>query len=227
MYEECLGAAQHWRDAVTKKERENIFKETGIRWSELLRLPYWDPTRSMVVDGMHNLFLRLVQFHFRDLIIIDKPSNKELCKFQKEPDTPLDAKELAKGRKMLASKPTYAIFNRLRAPVLLKLVEEGGGFADLDSNQKRPTKKSMVDVLLSKPVQPPVPMEVDDEDVVMDDGIIGQDIVEEYQNFKNDVNKKKKAVEPLTDPEINIIQGKLRSIMLTYTELCSCMVMIH
>ncbi|KIK82132.1 hypothetical protein PAXRUDRAFT_14892 [Paxillus rubicundulus Ve08.2h10] len=58
----------------------------------------------------------------------------------------------------------------------------------------------------------PVPMEVDDEDVTMDDGIIGQDIVEEYQNLKNNVNKKKKAVEPLTDPEINIIQGKLQSI---------------
>ncbi|KIJ09585.1 hypothetical protein PAXINDRAFT_43002, partial [Paxillus involutus ATCC 200175] len=67
-YEECLGATQHWRDAATKKERDNIFKETRIRWSELLRLPYWDPMRSMVVDGMHNLFLGLVQFHFRDLI---------------------------------------------------------------------------------------------------------------------------------------------------------------
>ncbi|KAF8837230.1 hypothetical protein BDN67DRAFT_909619, partial [Paxillus ammoniavirescens] len=105
--------AQRWRDATTKKERDVIFKETGICWSELLRLLYWHPTHSMVVDGMHTLFLSLVQFHFRDLIIINKPSNKELHKFQKEPNTPLDAKELAKGRIMLASKPTYTTLNRL------------------------------------------------------------------------------------------------------------------
>ncbi|KAF8833613.1 hypothetical protein BDN67DRAFT_992811 [Paxillus ammoniavirescens] len=58
-YEECLDATQCWRDATTKKERDVIFKETGIHWSELLRLPYWDPMRSMVVDSMHNLFLGL------------------------------------------------------------------------------------------------------------------------------------------------------------------------
>jgi hypothetical protein len=145
-YEECLDAGQRWRDAETKKERDKIFKETGIRWSELLRLPYWDPTRFMVVDGMHNLFLGLVQFHFRDLIVIDKPSNKELRKFGKEPDAPLDAKELEKGRTVLGSKPTYATLNRLRAPILLRLIEEGD--ADMDSNQKRPTKKYMIDVLL-------------------------------------------------------------------------------
>ncbi|KIK82131.1 hypothetical protein PAXRUDRAFT_69376, partial [Paxillus rubicundulus Ve08.2h10] len=52
-----LGTTQHWRDAATKKEQDIIFKETGIHWSELLHLPYWDPTCSMVVDGMHNLFL--------------------------------------------------------------------------------------------------------------------------------------------------------------------------
>ncbi|KIJ60184.1 hypothetical protein HYDPIDRAFT_71193, partial [Hydnomerulius pinastri MD-312] len=71
-YHEHLEAAIRWRDAETKKDRDQTFKETGVRWSELLRLPYWDPTRFLVIDGMHNLFLGLVQFHFRDLIVIDK-----------------------------------------------------------------------------------------------------------------------------------------------------------
>ena len=110
-YDEYFDAARCWRDAETKKEQCKIFKETGIQWSELLHLPYWDPTCFMVVNSMHNLFLGLVQFHFRDLIIIDKPANKELCRYQKEPDEPLDAKELEKGR--IASKPTYAALNRL------------------------------------------------------------------------------------------------------------------
>jgi hypothetical protein len=57
-----------------KKDCDKVFKETGVQWSELLCLPYWDPTRCVVVDGMHNLFLGLVQFHFRDLIVISVAS---------------------------------------------------------------------------------------------------------------------------------------------------------
>ncbi|KAF8832982.1 hypothetical protein BDN67DRAFT_870775, partial [Paxillus ammoniavirescens] len=53
-----------WRDAQMQKDRDKIFKETGVWWSELLRLLYWDPTHFLAIDGMHNLFLGLVQFHF-------------------------------------------------------------------------------------------------------------------------------------------------------------------
>jgi hypothetical protein len=56
-------------------------------------------------------------------------------------------------------------------------------------------------------------MEVDDEDFAMDEqAFIGHDLVEEYQNCESNANKKGKAVEPLTDREINIIQEKLQSI---------------
>ena len=225
-YDEYFDAARCWRDTETKKEQSRLFKETGIRWSELLRLPYWDPTHFMVVDGMHNPFLGLVQFHFRDLIIIDKPANKEIHRFQKEPDEPLDAKELEKERVVLASKPTYAALNRLRARVLQGLVEEGGEFIGIDT---RPTTKNMINVLLvsvtytnkqytnsqdpqSKPAQPAIPaqptipMEVDDEDLtVHEDAFIGEDIVEEYKNYENEVNIKRKAVEPLTNHKIHTI----------------------
>lgn len=37
---------------------------SGIRWSELLRLPYYEPARFLVIDPMHNLFLGLVKEHF-------------------------------------------------------------------------------------------------------------------------------------------------------------------
>ena len=36
---------------------ESICKQTGVRWSELLRLPYFDPVRFVTVDPMHCLFL--------------------------------------------------------------------------------------------------------------------------------------------------------------------------
>lgn len=43
----------------------------GIRWSALLRLPYFDIVRFVVVDGMHNLFLGLIKDHFRQVLGMD------------------------------------------------------------------------------------------------------------------------------------------------------------
>jgi hypothetical protein len=62
--------AEEWLEAPSKAARGRVFARTGVRWSELLRLPYWDPTRAVVVDGMHNLFLGLVQFHVRSVLQI-------------------------------------------------------------------------------------------------------------------------------------------------------------
>lgn len=44
----------------------------GVRWSALLRLPYFDIVRFVVVDGMHNLFLGLVKDHFRQVLGMDE-----------------------------------------------------------------------------------------------------------------------------------------------------------
>ncbi|KAI8989143.1 hypothetical protein BD414DRAFT_327419 [Trametes punicea] len=60
--------AENWRDAASKVERERIFQQHGVRWSELWRLPYWDPTRQLVVDSMHCIFEGLVPYHFRDIL---------------------------------------------------------------------------------------------------------------------------------------------------------------
>lgn len=43
----------------------------GIRWSSLLRLPYFDIVRFVVVDGMHNLFLGIIKDHFRQILGLD------------------------------------------------------------------------------------------------------------------------------------------------------------
>ncbi|KAH9914789.1 uncharacterized protein BXZ73DRAFT_81549 [Epithele typhae] len=69
--------AQSWRDASTVATRSAIFKEHGIRWSELLRLPYWDPTKYAVMDAMHNLFLGQVRHHFREVWGLDVRDQKE------------------------------------------------------------------------------------------------------------------------------------------------------
>ncbi|KAG2738847.1 hypothetical protein P692DRAFT_20638351, partial [Suillus brevipes Sb2] len=45
--------AEQWRDATTTSERARLFKDHGVRYSELWRLPYWDPSRQLVIDPMH------------------------------------------------------------------------------------------------------------------------------------------------------------------------------
>jgi hypothetical protein len=69
--ESYMAAAIAWRNSDSKKKQAALYKSNGIRWSELLRLPYWDPTRFVVVDPMHTLFLNLIQHHFRILLGID------------------------------------------------------------------------------------------------------------------------------------------------------------
>ena len=43
--------------APTGKAREQVERQFSIRYSELLRLPYFDVVRCHLVDPMHNLFL--------------------------------------------------------------------------------------------------------------------------------------------------------------------------
>lgn len=57
--------AEAWRSCVDVKGRDAHFKKWGVRYSPLLILPYWQPTRYVVVDTMHNLFLGIFQRHCR------------------------------------------------------------------------------------------------------------------------------------------------------------------
>ncbi|KAF9536438.1 hypothetical protein CPC08DRAFT_610246, partial [Agrocybe pediades] len=57
--------AEEWRDAGSVDCQTEIEQDYGIRWSELWRLPYWDPTRMLVVDGMHCILEGLVHYHCR------------------------------------------------------------------------------------------------------------------------------------------------------------------
>jgi len=65
---EELAPHSGYKDSTTEVESDAIFAQTGVRWSELLRLPYFDPTRFVVVDVMHNLFLGLISKHFQDIL---------------------------------------------------------------------------------------------------------------------------------------------------------------
>ena len=63
--EDLRRKAEAWRTAPTHKDQENLFSTNGLRWTELWRLPYWDPAMMLVVDPMHCLLEGLAQHHFR------------------------------------------------------------------------------------------------------------------------------------------------------------------
>jgi Transposase family tnp2 len=59
--------AEQWRVADSEAKRQVLFESHGIRYSELLRLPYWDPTLFTLVDSMHSLFLGDFRRHCRHI----------------------------------------------------------------------------------------------------------------------------------------------------------------
>ena len=61
--------AERWRLCKSKHERKQHVSETHVRWSELLRLPYFDLIRFLVVDPMHNLFLGIAHWIVKRLWI--------------------------------------------------------------------------------------------------------------------------------------------------------------
>jgi hypothetical protein len=60
--------AEEWRDAPSIMEQERLWESTGIRWTELWRLPYFDPVHSIVVDPMHCLLEGIVHYYCQHVL---------------------------------------------------------------------------------------------------------------------------------------------------------------
>ncbi|KAJ3716826.1 hypothetical protein C8R42DRAFT_724475 [Lentinula raphanica] len=63
--------ASLWRDAPSEIARRKIYEDSGMRWSELLRLPYWNPIVFTVIDSMHLCYLGLFATHVRKIWKMD------------------------------------------------------------------------------------------------------------------------------------------------------------
>ncbi len=66
--DDLFDAATQWQNASSTNDQDKLFSANGVRWSELWRLPYWDPARQLVIDPMHNLLEGLAQAHFRSVL---------------------------------------------------------------------------------------------------------------------------------------------------------------
>ncbi|EXX60018.1 hypothetical protein RirG_183740 [Rhizophagus irregularis DAOM 197198w] len=58
-----------WRRCNLDASQNRFAKQTGVRWSELLRLPYFDPIMFTIVDPMHCLFLGIARWIVKRLWI--------------------------------------------------------------------------------------------------------------------------------------------------------------
>ncbi|KIY61946.1 hypothetical protein CYLTODRAFT_336377, partial [Cylindrobasidium torrendii FP15055 ss-10] len=74
--DEMRSAAHEWRDASNERRRKEIYNRTGVRWSSLWLLPYWDPTRMLVIDSMHCLLEGLVKFHCTEALRLGSETEK-------------------------------------------------------------------------------------------------------------------------------------------------------
>lgn len=63
--------AFEWRDAESTIQRDKIFKDHGVRWSEFWRLDYWDAVTFTTVDTMHAQWINSVEHHLYDTWGID------------------------------------------------------------------------------------------------------------------------------------------------------------
>jgi hypothetical protein len=66
--EECLASAKAFDNAQTKSEQDTVFASSGVKWSELLHLLYFDPTSFIIINVMHNLLLGLINEHLQDIL---------------------------------------------------------------------------------------------------------------------------------------------------------------
>ncbi len=127
--------AEEWLAATSKTEQNQIFKKTGVRWSELLRLTYWDPTRSIVVDGMHNLFLNLVKYHMETVVGLREEVKAVFPAATRE--------EMVEARKVWAKGLTReSQLRKVKVPALLGLCAENE--VSLPNPQGRRLKRSVI-----------------------------------------------------------------------------------
>ena len=92
--EEHRRNAENWRLCKSEEERKRYVSSTLVRWTELLRLPYFNPIRHLVVDPMHCLFLGIANWIIKRLWIdnnkITKSDLQKMGKRAKRMKIPAD-----------------------------------------------------------------------------------------------------------------------------------------
>ena len=140
---EHVAIAREWKEAKTESSRRRIFDEHGIRWSELLRLEYWDPTRFALVDTMHNLFLGELKHHCMQVFGMDAVGEKRPRVLASH--TPDEQKSFLENIRsaLCHAKPSITTLCKVRREYLLAVAQVNGIAVGIE-----PTKRQIIDALL-------------------------------------------------------------------------------
>ncbi len=136
--------AVHWREALSEQERKDIFDVTGLRWSELLRLDYWDPTRFALIDTMHNLFLGELRHHVMEVFRLDVVAAKKVPKRQLRSYTPDEQQDVLNTIRRAMCNGARLTLESIRRDFLLAVAQ----FNYVVGVNVEPTKKAIVKALL-------------------------------------------------------------------------------
>lgn len=149
-WQEHLSIARMWRDAQTESVRQRIYDTFGIRWTELLRLPYWDPTRFIVVEAMHNFFLGDLQHHCRKVFGMDAEEKSNNTHVQLH--TPAEQQqELESGIEAIWKGSVTALL-RLRRGYIVALAEANNVLPEIKISSQPLHKLSKADQTIGKAV---------------------------------------------------------------------------
>jgi hypothetical protein len=138
--EDLRAAAEAWRDAPSAAARKELYAKHGVRWSPLWRLSYFDPVRSVVVDGMHNIFEGLVKYHCRVVLGIDTPDPEPT------EEKAADPVKLSSAIELFERAPTRNTLERFTIPVLKALCLHNN-LALPDVGTRKLKKAQILDVL--------------------------------------------------------------------------------
>jgi hypothetical protein len=72
-------SAKKWQALPTLDKKARMAKKTGIRWTPLHDLPYWDPVKHLVLGFMHNTLEGILQTHLRELWGLGRPKSKAMA----------------------------------------------------------------------------------------------------------------------------------------------------
>ncbi|KIK52568.1 hypothetical protein GYMLUDRAFT_251161 [Collybiopsis luxurians FD-317 M1] len=73
---QVLQQAQEWLSLNTKDKRKKFATATGVRWTPLNHLPYWDPVRNLILGFMHNWLEGILEHQLRTLWGIGRDTEK-------------------------------------------------------------------------------------------------------------------------------------------------------
>jgi hypothetical protein len=59
--DQMLAASNKWLKATSPNARKQVARETGMKWTPFICLPYWDPSVMLLIDGLHHLWKGVTQ----------------------------------------------------------------------------------------------------------------------------------------------------------------------